>query len=162
VNVHAVDAYVNADRLSNLEGAFGLSNQVEGMWLERDICAVQIHGTKCEENLVQIMQCYMIVNKLEDYTEDVDQDTIDRRLHAFLDKNQMVMVVAINKVHPKAIGWGLGQNVKTRRKAAALSALVPYLLDKRGGECPDNQFVDAFLKNAAANRPAAAVSHPPV
>jgi len=73
-------------------------------------------------------------------------------------------VVAINKVHPKAIGWGLGQNVKTRKKAAALSALVPYLLDRRGGECPDtdNQFVDAFLKNAAANRPAAAVSHPPV
>lgn len=163
VNVHAVD--VNAD--SNLvEGAFvtrfGLGNKVEGMWLERDICAVQIYGSKCEENLVQIMQCYIIVNNIADYTEDVDQDTIDRRLNGFLDKNQMVMVVAINKVHPKAIGWGLGQNVKTRRKAAALSALVPYLLDKRGGECPDNQFVDAFLKNAAANRPAAAVSHPPV
>jgi hypothetical protein len=165
VNVHAVD--VNADRLSNLvEGAFvtrfGLSNKVEGMWLERDICAVQIYGQKFEENLVQIVQCYIIVNNIADYAENVDQDTIDRRLHGFLDKKHHVMVVAITKVHPKAIGWGLGQNQKTVKKAAALSALVPYLLDKRGGECPDNQFVDAFLKNAAANRPAAAVSHPPV
>ena len=72
-------------------------------------------------------------------------------------------MVTITEFDPARTGWGLAQNAKIRKHAVALSILVPYLLDKRGGKCEsgntcENEFVSSFCTMAAAKRPPAACS----
>ena len=76
------------------------------------------------------------------------------RLHGFKTEWSHLTVVKITKFDPARVGWGLGQNEKTRKHALALSVLIPLLLGKRGGTCTNN-FVSSLCSLAAEMRPPA-------
>ena len=136
-----------------------LDKQVEGMWLDRDICVVQITGKKEPENFVNLLHKYVIMTSFDDYAETMDEEEAaarTARLHGYLAEWNQLHVVKITKYEPARVGWGLGQNRRVRKHAAALSVLVPYLLDRNGGQCENNQFLSSFCTAAKAKRPPAA------
>ena len=59
-----------------------------------------------------------------------------------------------NPGHPARLGWGAGTNHKKKKWAAALSILVPLVLDTDDTECNVDKFEElaSFCKNAAAVR----------
>ena len=132
-----------------------LDNNVEGMWLDHDICVVQLLGSKCAHDFVSMLKGHVIINGINDYEEEVDPAEVASRLGGFLAKWHEIQVVKITKFDPPRDGWGSAQSQKLRKQAAALSVLVPLLLDKRGGRC-DNKFVSAFCTAAVTSRPPAA------
>ena len=92
---------------------------------------------------------------------EVDHKQAAARLQGFLPEGHQIQVVTITKFDPARTGCGLAQNARVRKHAVALSILVPYLLDKRGGKCEsgntcENAFVSSFCTMAAAKRPPAA------
>ena len=145
----SVDAYVNAFRSD-------LNNDVEGMWLDHDICVVKISGAKYSHcNFVDLLGNYVIIETIESYAVEVGHKQAAARLQGFLAEWDEIQVVTITRFDPARTGWGLAQNRKIRKHAVALSILVPYLLDKRGNTC-ENEFVSSFCTVAAAKRPPAA------
>ena len=132
-----------------------LNNEVEGMWLDHDICVVQILGkTYAQGDLVGLLHSYVIIKSIGEYEEEVDYEESQARLGGFLSQWNTIQVVKIDKFEPARVGWGAAQNQKVRKHAVALSVLVPHLLDKCGGKC-QNEFVSSFCAVAATKRPRA-------
>ena len=140
-------SYVNAFRSET-------NKDVECMWLDHDICVIQIHGFKYTENLIGLLSRYIIFSSLNEFEETVNYDDAAVRLHGFKTEWSHLTVVKITKFDPARVGWGLGQNEKTRKHALALSVLIPLLLDKWGGTCTNN-FVSSLCSLAAEMRPPA-------
>jgi hypothetical protein len=143
-------ASVNTSSVNAFRSDF--NKEVEGMWLDHDICVVQIHGSKCDEDLMGLLRAHVIFTSIDEFDETVVHDEAAVRLRGFLSEWGHISVVKITKLDPAQVGWGLAQNAKTRKHALALSVLVPLLLDKCGGKCK-NQFVSSFCTVAAAKRP---------
>ena len=74
----SVDAYVNAFRSD-------LNNDVEGMWLDHDICVVKISGAKYSHcNFADLLGNYVIIETIESYAVEVDHKQAAARLQGFL------------------------------------------------------------------------------
>ena len=135
-----------------------LNNQVEGMWLDHDTCVFQIRGAKYEFTnglFLTLLQSHVIINSIDEYEHAIDKDEAAERLQGFLAEWHHILVIKITRFEPARVGWGTAQNRKLMKHAAALSVLVPLLLDKCGGIC-ENQLVSSLCTLAAAQRPPAA------
>ena len=72
-------------------------------------------------------------------------------LEELIDNDCSLTIVEINMTDPARTGLGVAQNKRLRRQAAALSLLVPLLLDR--STTTQDIFLDSLCKLAKTKRP---------
>jgi len=128
---------------------------VEGLWLKHNLCAVQIRGHRYQaEDFATVLTSYAIIKSVGECEQADESSDAEAQLRGFLAEWHQVLVVRVTKFEPPRVGWGSAQNKKILKHAAALSVLVPYVLDQKAGHC-HNAFVTSFCKLAATKRPPA-------
>ena len=133
---------------------------VKGMWVNRRICAFKIYGPKLKDqnNFISSLGQYVILNKFDTYVKldanQGNQEDMPYSLEGLLDSDSHAMMAEIDVTDPARIGLGVAQNFKLRKHAAALSLLVPMLLDRSATS--QDTFLYSLCELAKAKRPAEA------
>ena len=130
---------------------------VKGMWVNRSICAFRIYGPKLkadQQSFISTLGTYVTLQAFHTYVKrNGNHEDMPYLLEGLIDNDcSHATMVEINVTDRARTGLGVAQDYKLRKQAAALSLLVPMLLDRSA--TTQDTFLDSLCKLAKAKRPA--------